>query len=72
MCLGSLTIRSTRQGEMTPSLPPESEQVVAEFLRALDALDKSRVRLVLHPYLRWSEGETTLRGRNGVLQHLTD
>jgi len=50
----------------------DTDRAVDEFFQALRAGDGPGVRLILHPYLLWSEGETTLRGRNSVLARLAD
>ncbi|HEU5484244.1 MAG TPA: hypothetical protein VFU98_05000 [Microlunatus sp.] len=47
------------------------EQVLAERVVAAVAADTvADVRLVLHPYLHWSEHGQTLRGRTTVLTML--
>ena len=40
---------------------------------ALDAIqrrDWAQLKRVLHPYVRWTENDATLRGRTNVLAHL--
>lgn len=37
---------------------------------ALAAGDDATVKLLLHPYLHWTEGPVQLRGRTNVLAHL--
>jgi hypothetical protein len=54
------------------SFDGDSENTIDELLRALAARDWPGVRLLLHPYLHWTEDGTTLRGRNLVLQRLAD
>ena len=44
---------------------------VEEVLDALDRRDAGAVRLLLHPYLHWTEDGRTVRGRNRVLERLT-
>ena len=41
-------------------------------LAALAAGDRPALRLLLHPYLHWTEGGRTIRGRDRVLDHLTE
>ena len=46
---------------------------VAEVLDALERGDRERLRLALHPYLRWTrEDGTVLRGRVHVLDLLAE
>lgn len=44
--------------------------MTAEVLAAVAAGDRARLRLLLHPYLHWTEGGRTIRGRTRVLEHL--
>jgi hypothetical protein len=46
--------------------------VDAEVLAALAAGDRAALRLLLHPYLHWTEGGRTIRGRTRVLDHLAE
>ena len=40
---------------------------VRQVLEALDQRDWPRLRLLLHPYLHWTEAGRTIRGRTRVL-----
>ena len=51
-----------------PELPPPAAAAWA----ALDAGDWAALRPLLHPYVRWVDGEVSLRGRTTVLGHLRD
>ena len=44
---------------------------VQQMLEAVDQRDWPRLRLLLHPYLHWTEDGRTIRGRNRVLERLT-
>ena len=47
--------------------------VVERLLEAIQARDWDRVRLLLHPYLRWTNVcGTALRGRKAVMAYLVD
>jgi len=46
------------------------EPQVAEALDAMRRQDWDAVQLLLHPYLHWTDGDGTLRGRTKVLAHL--
>src|SRR3712207_8164826 len=46
------------------------DAVVRDVLAALAAGDREALRLALHPYLHWTEGGVTIRGRTKVLAHL--
>ena len=49
----------------------DGRAAVAEVLDALGRGDRERLRLALHPYLRWTrEDGTVLRGRGHVLDLL--
>jgi hypothetical protein len=39
---------------------------------AFDGGDWETLRLLLHPYLHWTEGDETIRGRTKVLARLRD
>ena len=39
---------------------------------AFDGGDWEALRLLLHPYLHWTEAGTTIRGRTNVLARLRD
>ncbi|HEX8866443.1 MAG TPA: hypothetical protein VF821_12380 [Lentzea sp.] len=43
---------------------------VGEVVAAVEARDWAVVKLLLHPYLHWTEGGVTIRGRTKVLAHL--
>jgi hypothetical protein len=49
-----------------PELPAPSAAAWA----AIDAGEWGELRPLLHPYLRWQDGDTVLRGRTNVLRHL--
>lgn len=49
---------------------PEQPEPVAEVWARLDEDDYAGAAPLLHPYLHWSDRDTSLRGRNKVLQHL--
>jgi hypothetical protein len=49
-----------------PELPPP----VAAAWNAIEQQEWAEVRGLLHPYLHWSDGDLTLRGRRQVLAHL--
>lgn len=46
--------------------------VVQICLDAVAREEWATVRAVLHPYLHWTEGGVTIRGRTKVLAHLTE
>ena len=48
------------------------DQLVRAVLDGAERRDWSLVRRVLHPYLHWTENETTTRGRTKVLALLAD
>jgi len=49
---------------------PELPAPTAAAWAAMDAGEWAALRPLLHPYLRWVDGEVSLRGRNTVLAHL--
>jgi hypothetical protein len=49
---------------------PELPAPTAAAWAAMDAGDWVALRPLLHPYLRWVDGEVSLRGRTTVLAHL--
>ncbi|GAA4694856.1 MmcQ/YjbR family DNA-binding protein [Nocardioides conyzicola] len=49
---------------------PELDPPAAAAWAAVDAGEWDRARLLLHPHLHFVDGETALRGRTAVLQHL--
>ena len=51
---------------------PETEPPTAAAWNAMDSQRWDELRPLLHPYLHFTDGATTLRGRNQVLQHLAD
>jgi hypothetical protein len=48
-----------------------AEELAAEVVAAVAAGDPERARVVLHPYLRWTELGVTVRGRRRVLALLS-
>jgi hypothetical protein len=46
------------------------EEVVRRVLDAAREGDAETLRLALHPYLHWTEGGVTVRGRRNVLERL--
>jgi hypothetical protein len=49
---------------------PELPEPTAAAWAAMDAGEWGEVRPLLHPYLRWTDGAVSLRGRTVVLDHL--
>ena len=49
---------------------PEQPPPTAAAWAAMDVGDWDRLRPLLHPYVRWTDGAVTLRGRTRVLEHL--
>ena len=49
---------------------PELAAPTAAAWAAMDAAEWGELRPLLHPHLRWQDGEMTLRGRSNVLRHL--
>jgi hypothetical protein len=49
---------------------PDMPAPVAAAWSAMDAGDSRALRSLLHPYLHWTDGAVSLRGRNQVLAHL--
>jgi hypothetical protein len=49
---------------------PELPAPAAAVWAAIDSGEWGELRPLLHPYVRWSDGDTTLRGRTTVLRHL--
>jgi hypothetical protein len=49
---------------------PEMPAPTAAAWAAIDAEDWSELKPLLHPYLHFTDGDLTLRGRNQVLAHL--
>ena len=45
---------------------------VRDLFDALDRRDAAALRLLLHPYLHWTEDGTTICGRKNVLARLQD
>jgi hypothetical protein len=53
------------------SISPGVDQIVREILDAAAARNCDGLKLLLHPYLHWAEGDAvTLRGRTNVLRWL--
>ena len=49
------------------------DPVVEDLLRAIELRDWERVRLLLHPYLRWTDSSgTTVLGRTKVMSRIMD
>jgi hypothetical protein len=46
------------------------EQLIGEALEAIRRRDWESLRLMLHPYLHWKDGDTSIRGRTKVMAHL--
>ena len=51
---------------------PEQPAPTAAAWAAMDAGEWAALRPLLHPYLRWVDGQVSLRGRTKVLAHLRD
>lgn len=49
---------------------PEQPAPAAAAWNAMDAGEWGELRDLLHPYLHWTDGELSLRGRSRVLEHL--
>jgi hypothetical protein len=49
---------------------PEQPAPTAAAWAAMDAGEWGEVRPLLHPHLRWADGDLALRGRDRVLDHL--
>lgn len=47
-----------------------SDSAVDQVIAAVEAGDVDAARLLLHPYLHWSEGDVRVRGRTTVLEQL--
>jgi hypothetical protein len=43
---------------------------IEEAWEAIGLPDWESLRLMLHPYVRWSDGGTSIRGRTKVMAHL--
>ncbi|MEV4348030.1 nuclear transport factor 2 family protein [Actinoplanes sp. NPDC049596] len=48
------------------------DRVIADVLEAVGRWDRDELVRLLHPYLHWTEGGSTLRGRNKVLVRLEE
>jgi hypothetical protein len=46
------------------------EGLIERALEAIGQRDWASLRLVLHPYVRWQDGDTSIRGRTKVMGHL--
>ncbi|NKE63371.1 nuclear transport factor 2 family protein [Lentzea sp. PSKA42] len=46
------------------------DQVVRDAVAAIELRDWELLKGLLHPYLHWTEGGVTIRGRTKVLTHL--
>lgn len=49
----------------------EPDALVAEVVDAVAAGEPAAARMVLHPYLHWTERGMTIRGRTTLLRSLT-
>jgi hypothetical protein len=47
------------------------DPVVVAVLEAAADVDWARFKELVHPYVHWTDGEVTLRGRTRVIQHLS-
>jgi SnoaL-like domain len=45
-------------------------ELVEQALEAIKNRDWESLRTILHPYVRWNDGGTSIRGRTKVLAHL--
>ncbi len=62
-----------RPSDVRKAITRTVERVLHELLTAIDAGDWARVRLLLHPYARWTDKQgTALRGRSAVIAHLLE
>ena len=43
---------------------------MSDVVAAIEARDWGSLKLLLHPYLHWTSGGVTIRGRTKVLAHL--
>ena len=43
---------------------------MSDAVAAIEARDWDALKFLLHPYLRWTSGGVTIRGRTKVLAHL--
>jgi len=58
-----------------PQMLHELPELPAPTARAWSLIEQQEwgeVRLLLHPYLQWADGDVRLRGRTNVLRHLAD
>ena len=46
------------------------DRLIKETLEAIGHRDWESLRLLLHPYVHWKDGGTSIRGRTKVLAHL--
>ena len=51
---------------------PELPTPTAAAWDAMDRRDWAALRPLLHPYLHFTDGDRTVRGRSRLLQHLAD
>lgn len=49
---------------------PEQPPPTAAAWNAMDSCEWGELRALLHPYVQWTDGRTSLRGRSNVLAHL--
>ena len=48
------------------------DRIIAEVLDAAARDDRAALVQLLHPYLHWTSGGRTIRGRNKVFAHLEE
>ena len=48
------------------------ESLIEQALEAIRRWDWESLRLLLHPYVHWQDGGTSIRGRTKVLAHLRE
>ena len=48
------------------------EQLVRDVIGAVERQDWARVKVLLHPYLHWTEPGVAMRGRTKVLARLAE
>jgi hypothetical protein len=46
------------------------ERLIEQALEAIGHRDWESLRLMLHPYVHWKDGGTSIRGRTKVMAHL--
>jgi hypothetical protein len=48
------------------------DQIIAEVLDAAARDDRAALVQLLHPYMHWTRGDRTVRGRNKVFAELSE